>query len=148
MPHFKSLTDQYISAEEMKGKTPTLTIANVRALVMSDGDGKEKQKGIVTFKEIPREWVLSKTGIQQLAALFGDDYGGWAGHRVTLTTEPTPTGEGIRVLGSPELSAPIECVVKLGTKGGGRKRRQYTLVPTGRGQHAEPEPAREPGADD
>lgn len=147
MPHFKALTDAYISAEELKGKTPTLTIVKVRSERMAGEDGKEKSKGIVTFGETPREWVLSKTAIQQLGALLGEDYGKWPGHRITLTTEPTPTGDGIRVLGSPDLHEPVTCVVKLSTKGGGKKKKQYTLIPTGRGQAAQPEEPAAPATD-
>jgi hypothetical protein len=121
---------EYISAVELGDKQPTLTIVDVKGLMLDEEDGKQKGKGLVVFKETDRGWVLNKTNAQCLAAMFGKDTNGWKGKRVTLCMKMVQVGRetepGIRVKGSPDITAPVEAVIKLPR----RKPKKEVLVPT------------------
>lgn len=132
----------YITAAELDGKTATMTISHVLMEKLTDPEtGKEKDKGIVYFREIPRGWVANRTNMACVAAMFGDRTGAWTGKRVTLFSTPVNVGPkkelGIRVKGSPDIEAPIQVVVKLPR----RKPITMTMEPTRRLGT----PAREPG---
>ena len=59
---------------------------------------------------------MNKTNVACLKTLFGSETNGWVGHKVTLCTQATNTGPGIRVLGSPEITAPIKVTIKMPRK--------------------------------
>ena len=123
---------QYIRAADLGvlfPKTPTYTIRSASIEEMASlkpGAEKMVEKGVLYFEEIKRGWVMNKTNVECLKALWGRDTKAWTGKRVTLTTEPTNTGPGIRVLGSPELTANLLVVIKLPRK----KPINKTLIPT------------------
>lgn len=133
---------QYIAAVDF-GVTmpaePTLTIKSVplekvEQLKGDDSDGgaaKVRDRWIVYCEESPRGWVMNRTNAICLAALFGDDVEGWVGHKVTLHAMMVQVGPkkdlGIRIKGSPELTAPKQVQVKLPRK----KAITMTLQPTG-----------------
>ena len=125
---FKS---EYIAAVELGDKTPTMTIASVKLCKLEQEDGRHKDKGIIGFRETDRGWVLNRTNAQCLAAMFGNDTDGWIGKRVTLYSTPVRVGPktepGIRVKGSPDITAPMTVEVKLPRK----KPQQMTMQPTG-----------------
>jgi hypothetical protein len=50
---------------------------------------------------------MNRTNVECLKALFGAETNGWIGHRVTLGQEPTKTGPGIRVHGSPDIDRDV-----------------------------------------
>ena len=140
----------YIAAVEFGGKEPTLVIESVKLEGVADDKGAVKDRWAVRFRGTPRAWLLNLTNAQLLAAMWGRDTDGWVGHAVTLCAVPVRFGaetvDGIRVKGSPELTAPKAVEVKLP-----RKRPQTVrLVPTPRGRAPEAEPVEErvPGADD
>jgi hypothetical protein len=135
---------EYIAAVEMGDKTPTLTIKGVKLCKLEDDKGRQKDKGIVFFKEIDRGWVLCKTNAMCLARMFGDDTNDWTGKRVTLFSTPVQVGKekqpGIRVKGSPDLSSAMTVEIKLPKKKPFTMRMQVTA----KGAVAEPEPEAEP----
>jgi hypothetical protein len=110
----------YISAVELADRMTTLTIASVQTCKLEQEDGRQKDKGVIWFKEIKRGWVYCKTTGFCLAAMFGEDDDKWSGHRVTLKSEMVQVGKekqpGIRVAGSPELEKPIKVSIKLPKK--------------------------------
>lgn len=130
----------YIAAVEIGDKKPTLTISGVKLCKLQQEDGREKDKGIVTFKEIERGWVLNRTNAQAIAAMFGNETDGWIGKRVSLHAVPVRVGPktkpGIRVYGSPDISAPVTFMLTLPRK----KPIKTTLQPTGKKQ-----PVTQPG---
>jgi hypothetical protein len=78
-------------------------------------------------------FVMNKTNAVCLRAMWGDDSGEWAGHKVTLHPVKDESGLSesglcIRVKGSPELPGPLKFRARLG-----RKMVTQTLVPTGKG---------------
>lgn len=138
----------YIAAVEMGDKTPTLTIKGVKLCKLEDDKGRQKDKGIVFFREIDRGWVLCKTNAMCLARMFGDDTNDWTGKRVTLFSTPVQVGKekqpGIRVKGSPDLSSAMTVEIKL------PKKKPFTMrmLVTGKGAPAAAELEPEPAADE
>lgn len=130
--HYTALRNKgdYIAASEFGTKEPTLTILSAQLVRLEQEDGREKEKGVIRFKETDRGWVLNRTNLELLAALLGVETDQWAGKRVTLFAQPVKFGGktelGIRVKGSPELDAPKVVTVKLPR----RRPTEVTLVPT------------------
>jgi hypothetical protein len=114
---------RYIGAADLGvalPRNPTFTIVSARLEEMASlkpgAAEKVEDKGVISFKEIKRGWVMNKTNVACLKALFGSETNGWEGKRVTLCTQPTNTGPGIRVLGSPDITAPVEVTIKMPRK--------------------------------
>ena len=107
------LEGEYIKAVELDGTklptNPTYTIKaiDIESLPNLKKPGKEINKGVVSFREIERGWVMNRTNVECLKALFGGETQGWIGKRVTLGVEPTKTGPGIRVVGSPDIEREV-----------------------------------------
>lgn len=133
---------EYITAAEIVGKTPTLTInkvtlEKVESLKKDDGDGAGKMKDriIVYFAEgkSGRGWLLNRTNAECLRALFDSrETNDWLGKRVTLHALQVRVGPkmepGIRVKGSPDIKEPITFDLRLPRK----RPVPMTLVPTGK----------------
>jgi hypothetical protein len=131
----------YISGAEME-KPVTMTITGIERVDFEkeDGDGHEK-RGVMSFSETERRFVLNKTNIALLAAMWSTPDAS-IGHKVTIGPEQVQFGAetvtGIRVLGSPELEAPLTVMVKLPR----RKPLKRTLTPTlGAGRSAAADPS-------
>lgn len=124
---------EYIKAEEFNGKPVTMRIASIdrQDFELEDGSGHEK-RGVVSFTETDRKWVLNKTNIMLLKALWPTIEDA-IGQKVTLAVQQVQFGKekvpGIRVIGAPHLTAPLQVQVKLPR----RKAVTVTLVPTGKG---------------
>lgn len=122
---------EYISAAEFDGKPVTLRIASIDRGDFVKDDGTPEKRGVVSFTETERKWVLNKTNIQLLKALWPDMEDA-IGQKVTLVGEKVQFGpnvvDGIRVHGAPHLTGPVTVMVKLPKK----KPVKRTLVPTGR----------------
>ncbi len=120
----------YIAAVEFEGKTPTVTIDHVKLVKLEGEDGKLRERPVVYFRETPRGWVLCRTTAQALAAMFGNETDRWTGKRVTLHAVEVQVGRekkpGIRVKGSPDLTAPVSFELRLPR----RKPQTITLVRT------------------
>lgn len=140
----------YITAAELQGKTPTMTIAKVQlekveSMKVSDdeGAGKVRDRIVVYFAESKsgRGWLLNRTNAECLKELWGRETEQWIGKRVTLCTMQVRVGPkmepGIRVKGSPELTEPRQFQLKLPRK----KATPMTLVPTGKPSQDQREPA-------
>lgn len=142
---------EYITAAELVGKTPTLTIhkvtlEKVESLKGGDDDagGKMKDKIICYFAESKsgRGWLLNRTNAECIREMWGRETDGWLGHKITLFTQQVKVGKkmepGIRVKGSPELKEPLTFELRLPR----RRPINVTLLPTAK----TPEPEREPEA--
>ncbi len=140
----------YITAAELVGKEPTLTIERVtlekvESLKASDdeGGGKMRDRIVVYFKEARggRGWLLNRTNAECLKEMWGRETNDWIGHRVTLYTAQVRVGPkvepGIRVKGSPELAETRSFELKLPRK----KPIRTTLLST-----AKPAPAADTAA--
>lgn len=131
---------QYITAAELVGKEPTLTIDRVTLEAVEsmkptddEGGGKMRNRIVVYFKESKagRGWLLNRTNAECIKEMWGRETEEWLGHRITLHTQQVRVGPkiepGIRVKGSPELTAPRTFDLRLPRK----KPIKTTLVPTG-----------------
>ncbi|MFO0253386.1 MAG: hypothetical protein ACK52V_04650 [Betaproteobacteria bacterium] len=138
---------EYITAAEIVGKTPTLTISKVtlekvESLKKDDGEtGKMKDRIIVYFAEgkSGRGWLLNRTNAECLRALYNSrETNDWLGKRVTLMAQNVRVGPkmepGIRVKGSPDITEPITFELRLPRK----RPIQTTLLPTGAKPAAKP----------
>lgn len=132
---------EYITAAELVGKMPTLTInkvtlEKVESLKGGDDDaaGKMKDKIVIYFGESKsgRGWLLNRTNAEAIKELWGRETNEWLGHKITLFTQQVKVGKkmepGIRVKGSPELTEPRQFELKLPRK----KAILVTLLPTGK----------------
>jgi hypothetical protein len=77
----------YLEGEEIKDKTLTLTIKDVRQEKMQSHKGKEESKYVLYFRETSKGFVLNKTNAKRIAILHGKMTGGWADKQITLYTE-------------------------------------------------------------
>lgn len=135
---------QYITAAEMVGKEPTLTIDRVTLekvesmkVTGDDGEpGKTKDRLIVYFRESHsgRGWLVNRTNAECIKEMWGRETNNWIGHKITLYVTNVRVGPkmepGIRVKGSPELTEPRAFELKLPRK----KPIRTTLLPTGKGK--------------
>ena len=138
---------RFLKAGELGGRAATVTISAVDKESLPQDKGGEKVRGIISFKGRDKQWVLNNTNGQCLKAMWGDQPQQWVGHRVTLVSEQVYLGRekvnAVRVKGSPELTKPLDVVIRLPR----RKDVTRTLVPTGRQQAREPpREQRPPGA--
>jgi hypothetical protein len=77
----------YLEGEEIKDKTLTLTIKDVRQEKMQSHKGKEESKYVLYFRETSKGFVLNKTNAKRIAILHGKMTGVWADKQITLYTE-------------------------------------------------------------
>lgn len=78
----------YLEGEEIKGKTLTLTIRDIRAEEMQAHGGRKETKEVLYFAETKKGFVLNKTNSKTIAMMHGRQTGQWNGKRIVLTTEP------------------------------------------------------------
>lgn len=126
---------------------PTFTITAVVLERVPDlkNPGNEVVKGIVGFRDIEQGWVMNRTNVECLKAMFGPETDGWMGKRVTLCQETVkmpkgPDELGIRVKGSPDIDREIVAQWKPKRKSMQSRR----LVPTGSRPQRQPDRAPEP----
>jgi hypothetical protein len=136
---FGAFRGDYISAVEFGGRTPTLTIREVRVVELEDEKGVKRGRPVVFFSDVRRGWVLCKTTAHCLAAMFTAETATWAGKRVTLYEAQVQVGKerrpGIRVLGSPDIDKPVVFELRLPRK----KPIRMSMKPTPKGEIVSPE---------
>lgn len=131
---------RFIKAADLLGKDRTLTISDVAIERLPTDVGGEKVKGIVSFRESERQWVVNRTNGEALKAMFGKAVREWIGKRVTLYPTTDKFGreivDAIRVRGSPDIAADVTFALRLPKK----KPRDLTLARTASKQAPAPEP--------
>jgi hypothetical protein len=130
---------RFIKAGDLLGKDRTLTISDVAIERLPTDVGGEKVKGIVSFRESERQWVVNRTNGEALKAMFGRAVREWIGKRVTLYPTTAKFGgelrDAVRVRGSPDLAADMTFSLRLPKK----KPHDVTLTRTASKQAAAPE---------
>jgi len=131
----KLFPGRFIKAGDFNGREWTGTIKSIRLEELPKETGGTQVRGIIAFEEWNKEWVLNRTNGECLKAMFGRDTGEWIGKHVTLHPI-TWQGEELatRVLGSPDLKAPVEFELKLPRK----KAQVKKLLVTGKGKASAP----------
>ena len=137
MDYREGFKGPFATAIEIGASTPTLTINEVELQQVEklgangQATGVMKDRLVVFFAGVDRGLLLNRTNAECLVGLWGKDTASWVGHKVTLHTQTVQVGPkkalGIRVLGSPELTAPTPVEIKLPR----RKAFTITLQPTG-----------------
>ncbi len=82
-------------AEDFKGQPPRVwTVKNVteEKMPVDAQTGKSATKFRLEFLEERRGIILNKTNATYIAALFGDDTGGWLGQKLEFFFDPTAKG--------------------------------------------------------
>ena len=114
----KLFPNRFLKAGHFEGKDVTLTLADVKVEELEGDKGKE-MRGIISFKETPKQLVLNKTNGLCLRGMFGRNTDQWLGKRVTFFPAPIDFGDAeiaIRVRGSPDLAADMDVEIKLARK--------------------------------
>lgn len=118
------IPSDYISSADFGKRDVTFTITSVDRIAFTDDAKKTTQKkGLITFAETDKKWVVNKTNAECIRLMFGNETNDWNGKRVTLFAAPhrdTLTKEdttAIRVRGSPDLPASKSVTFRLGRKG-------------------------------
>jgi hypothetical protein len=129
---------RFLKAGLLLGQTPTYTIKDIELESLPQEDGKNRDRGIVSFCETQLGLVLNSTNGQCLKAMWGPAVRAWIGKRVTLCTEKDrdPCGKGMvdatRILGSPDIESDLTVEIKMPR----RKPRTRTLRRTGAAKNA------------
>lgn len=135
---------RFIKSQSFAGREPTFRIKEVRVEELEGTDGKKKLKGIVAFNEVPKEWVLNRTNVECLKALWGRETDDWIGKRVTLFAAPyhdNTTGEDttcVRVRGSPDIEKTMAVTISLPRK------KPFTMTMTKTALNGKAAPAAKP----
>lgn len=114
---------KYLKSAEFGQVKPTYTVKAITVEDLPDEKtGGTRKRGIVAFQETEKALVLNRTNATALKAMFGAETNNWLGKRVCFFAAPFTdpfTGEqitAIRVVGSPDIHAPLEFTAKIGRK--------------------------------
>jgi hypothetical protein len=84
---------KYLKAADLKGKARIVTIESARYETLKSLDGKEKQKIVLYFKNVPKALPLNATNFDAVCDATGfPDTEDWPGQRIELY--PTKTSMG------------------------------------------------------
>lgn len=99
MPHWRSLVEsKYLSHFELQGRDVTVTIKSVRMSEVIGSGGKKSKKALLSFEGKEKAMVAGVTCLSAIAGIYGDDYDGWIGKRITLY--PTTTEASGKTVGT------------------------------------------------
>lgn len=136
---------RFLKAGEFLGREVTLTIADIDTEELVSDSGS-KVKGVISFKETPKQLPLNKTNGICLREMFGRKLPDWIGKRVTLFPSTWNSEPCVRVFGSPDIPNDMQVTVQLPR----RKPFQMTMHSAKRGRREAPRepPPNEPPAED
>ncbi len=150
MPDFKTLfTGRFLASPDLGKNEVTVKIESVTSeAVRDDEKGTERKRWILYFEGKDKGMLLNKTNALLIAALCRSSMTeDWIGHSITVGVRRVQLGpemvDGLRVIGSPELTAPLDVPIKMPRK----KARTETLAPTGKAQSKSPPPPADQGGD-
>jgi hypothetical protein len=113
---------RFLKSQEFKGKDVTYTLASVDLEEFEDAKKRKKTKGVISFKETSKLFIINRTNTDCIKGMFGRETNDWIGKRVTFYPAPffdNFTKEhttAIRVRGSPDIAAPMSVVIRLPMK--------------------------------
>jgi hypothetical protein len=73
---------KFLSASDLQGKEPTVTITQVEMEKMNDGE----MKLCIYVNNRPKAIVLNKTNARAIASLYGDETNNWSGKKIKLVS--------------------------------------------------------------
>lgn len=72
----------YLKADDLQGKTPTVVIADAKIEKLGNDE-----KLILYFQHKEKGMVCNKTNAARIAYMYGDDTDGWMGRQIILASE-------------------------------------------------------------
>jgi hypothetical protein len=143
---------RFLKAGLFKGKPATLTIVGVELEELPQDNGGTRTRGILSFKQTPKQLVLNRTNGECIKAMFGKRIQDWIGKHVTFAPEQAKFGretvDAVRVVGSPDLERDIEAEIRLPRRKPQSRRLVVTSGSRGHDPVSEPARTREPGEDE
>jgi hypothetical protein len=137
-PYRDYFDSEYLTGDALDAKGTTFIIADKSRAVVENLKGDAEHK-LVLVMTSGAKWLSNITNCRYMTEMFGSPYPvDWIGKRVTLAFDPTvkfgkETVGGIRVIGSPDISAPLSFMFAANSR---QKPRKVTLMPTGDGADA------------
>jgi hypothetical protein len=135
-------SQRFLKAGLLRGKPATLTIADVDVEPLPQDNGKDRDRGIISFAGTDKQLVLNKTNGECFRAMFGRKVADWIGKRITLVPATDRFGskivDCIRVAGSPDIESAIEVEITMPRK----KPKMIRLERTGQQQPKAEEPSK------
>lgn len=122
----------YLKGDALPTAGRTYTIADKARDEVEGQDGKEHKLALLMTDGT--RWLVNPTNATFMEHLFGTKFPSeWIGKRVTLRFDPTvkfgkDTVGGIRVMGSPDIDAPVTFEFQENSR---KRPYKVTLVPTG-----------------
>jgi hypothetical protein len=132
---------EYLTGDSLEEGGTTFKIADKGRAEVEGHDGGKEHKLVLTFTDKQR-FLCNVTNAKYLSHLFNSPYpADWVGHRITLAFDDSVMfGKervgGIRVIGSPELTAPLTFMFSENSR---KRPRPVTLVPTSDGPPVDPD---------
>lgn len=93
---------RFLKAGELLGRKVVLTIADVD-LEELQGDSGKKVKGVITFRDTPKQLALNRTNGTCLREMFGRKIPDWIGKRIAIFPGEWNGEPCIRIWGSPDI---------------------------------------------
>ena len=84
---------KWLTWPDLKGKEWVLTITGVVAGEVVGTDGKASKKPVLSFKESPKPFAISKTDARTIATLYGRDTAAWTDKQITVFPTTTRFGK-------------------------------------------------------
>jgi hypothetical protein len=81
-------TSNYLKADDIKGREPTVTIKSVEAKEFKGNNGAMQNKLVISFHGTKKIFVSNVTNSKRIAFMHGKDYTTWAGKKITLFVDP------------------------------------------------------------
>ena len=79
----------YMKREHLNGADRTFQIAAIEVMEFDKDAGGKERKAVLEFESEHNKLVLCKTNAETIAAMYGEDTGGWIGKLITLYDDPT-----------------------------------------------------------
>lgn len=118
---------EYVKAEDLKGKTVMVKVADIRRENLPMAGGKKEYKVVLYMEGKEKKLVMNKTNGTILALLFGTDLANARGKRIQLTPDVDKMGGDlvacIRITDSPDADQDArDALAKAWNERGGRQR--------------------------
>lgn len=94
MPHWRALVDsRFLNHAILDGKDCTVTIRAIKLAEVETNIGKSN-KAHIFFEGREKPMLAGVTVLAAIASLYGDDYAGWIGKRITIYPTVIQTTKG------------------------------------------------------
>jgi len=96
----KQGSDDWLKAEELKGRTVALTVESVEVCTFGSEDPTEHKLGL-RFKGREKGIVSNKTNTKRMIEAFGSDTDSWVGKSILASPNETNLGLGFAITAAP-----------------------------------------------